>query len=205
MNKKITLLVIILFLIIVPIIVFATNNFVNYRNGKAVVIEGEEKTELEEGQKYTIAIESGKDTEEYNREEDLKKKREYEENMYSEDNIAKPSVEPYEVDDKELKEHNELKEKEQKILNLLYEYYSKDKIDELMENAEKYSNKSGRYEISKYQEELLDKLLTLIESKSISNEDKTMIIDILGQVDLKPLNNEKIEERLQNINIEVDK
>ena len=47
MNKKIMLLVIILFMIIVPIIVFSTNSFVSYRNGKAVVVEWEEKAELE--------------------------------------------------------------------------------------------------------------------------------------------------------------
>ena len=205
MNKKIMLLVIILFIIIVPIIVFATNNFVSYRNGKAVVIEGEENAKLEEGQKYTIAIESGKDSEEYNREEDLKKKREYEENMYSQDNIAEPSLETYDMNDEELMRYNELQEKTQRTLALLYEYYGKEEMEELYKKAENSSIKDGKYAISEYAEELLDKILQLVEKEPINVEDKTMLVDMLGQMDLQTLNNKNIESRLQNLNIEVDK
>lgn len=205
MNKKIMLLVIILFMIIVPIIVFATNNFVSYRNGKAVVIEGEEQTELAEGQKYTIAIESGKDSEEYNREEDLKKKREYEENMYSQDNIAEPSLETYDMNDEELMRYNELQEKTQRTLTLLFEYYGKEEIEELYKKAENNSIKDGKYVISEYSEELLDKILQLVEKEPINAEDKGMLVEMLGQMDLQTLNNKNIENRLQNLNIEIDK
>jgi len=205
MNKKIMLLVIILFMIIVPIIVFATNSFVSYRNGKAVVVEWEEKAELEDGQKYTIAIESGKDSEEYNREQDLKKKRQYEENMYSQDNIAEPSIETYDMKDEELIRYNELQEKTQRTLTLLFEYYGKEEIEELYKNAENSSIKDGKYAISEYAEELLDKILQLVEKEPISAEDKAMLVDMLEQMDLQTLNNRNIEKRLQNLDIEVDK
>lgn len=175
------------------------------KNGKIVIKEGEENSTLKKGQEYAIAIESGKDSEEYNRDEDLKKKREYEENMYSEDNIAKPSVEPYEIDEKELKEHNELKEKEQKVLNLLYEYYGQEEVEELYKNAENNSINDGKYVISEYSEELLDKILQLIEKEPINAEDKGMLVDMLGQIDLQTLNNTQIENRLQSIGIKVDK
>lgn len=175
------------------------------KNGKIVINEGEENPVLKKGQEYTIAIESGKDSEEYNKDEDLKKKREYEENMYSQDNIAEPSLETYDMNDGELMRYNELQEKTQRTLTLLFEYYGKEEIEELYKNAENNSIKDGKYVISEYSEELLDKILQLIEKEPIKAEDKGMLVDMLGQIDLQTLNNKNIENRLQNIGIKVDK
>lgn len=109
------------------------------------------------------------------------------------------------IDDEEQMRYNELQEKTQRTLTLLFEYYDKEEIEELYKNAENNSINDGKYVISEYSEELLDKILQLIEKEPINAEDKGMLVDMLGQIDLQTLNNTQIENRLQNIGIEVDK
>lgn len=43
--------------------------------------------------------------------------------MYSQDNIPEPSLETYDMNDEELMHYNELQEKTQRTLSLLFEYY----------------------------------------------------------------------------------
>ncbi len=109
------------------------------------------------------------------------------------------------INDEEQIRYNELQETEQKILNLLYEYYGQEEIENLYKKMEENSIKNGEYAVSEYAEEMLDKLLTLVESKPISNDEKTMLIDIMEQMDLESLNNIQIEKRLQSVGIKIDK
>lgn len=125
--------------------------------------------------------------------------------MYSQDNIAEPSLETYDMNDEELIRYNELQEKTQRTLTLLFEYYGKEEIEELYKNVENSSIKDWKYAISGYAEELLDKILQLVEKEPINADDKAMLVDMLGQMDLQTLNNKDIEKRLQNLDVEVDK
>ena len=125
-KKKIFIIIAVLIIILIPIIGIGANKIRRKMNGKMVVMQGEDISDIEDGEKLILAAPI--EDENSGREADLEMKQAYEENMYSENNIAKPSIQKYSAEEIEEqkqyeKEQEELNVKEQEVLNVLYKFY----------------------------------------------------------------------------------
>ena len=89
-KKKIFIIIAVLIIILIPIIGIGANKIRRKMNGKMVVMQGEDISDIEDGEKLILAAPI--EDENSGREADLEMKQAYEENMYLENNIAKLSM-----------------------------------------------------------------------------------------------------------------
>ena len=204
-KKKIFIAVAILIIIIIPIIAVGANKIRRKMNGKTVVMQGDDISDIEDGEKLILS--APVEDENSGREEDLAIKRAYEENMYSENNIAKPSVEVYSAEESEEqkqyeKEQEELEDMVQAIIDGMYENYDKEYVDYVVERSEKTI---GKYEetLLKEREELIDMIITSLEKGNITEESSNAIRKFLGLADLDFIQNENLKSRLRNLEIDI--
>ncbi len=204
-KKKIFIAVAILIIIIIPIIAVGANKIRRKMNGKTVVMQGDDISDIEDGEKLILS--APVEDENSGREEDLAIKRAYEENMYSENNIAKPSVEVYSAEESEEqkqyeKEQEELEDMVQAIIDGMYENYDKEYVDYVVERSEKTIGKDEET-LLKEREELIDMIITSLEKGNITEESSNAIRKFLGLADLDFIQNENLKSRLRNLEIDI--
>jgi len=174
-------------------------------NGKMVVMQGEDISDIEDGEKLILAAPI--EDENSGREADLEMKQAYEENMYSENNIAKPSIQKYSAEEIEEqkqyeKEQEELNVKEQEVLNVLYKFYEKNYVDNLANECRENPYSLDHNTYSEQIEELIEITIKAIEQSEVEN-DKNVLRNFLKMGDLSGIKNENLKNKLRNLGIDV--
>lgn len=189
-NNKIIRLIVLILLITATIsgVAYATWKLIN---GKILVTEGYEIDLIPDGVEYTLAISS-----QQNDNEDMKRKEEYEKNMFHSNNIANVSNE---IDTQSQERNEKINIKENVILEILYDYYTKEEIDILIQNINSESIDNGKYIFSVHAEELLEKVVIILENENITIGDKKILEDFILQVDLTELKNSKLKTRIDSV------
>ena len=204
-KKKIFIIIAVLIIILIPIIGIGANKIRRKMNGKMVVMQGEDISDIEDGEKLILAapIEDKKKK----READIEMKQAYEENMYSENNIAKPSIQKYSAEEIEEqkqyeKEQEELNVKEQEVLNVLYKFYEKNYVDNLANECRENPYSLDHNTYSEQIEELIEITIKAIEQSEVEN-DKNVLRNFLKMGDLSGIKNENLKNKLRNLGIDV--
>ena len=206
MNKKKNFIIIaVLIIILIPIIGIGANKIRRKMNGKMVVMQGEDISDIEDGEKLILAAPI--EDENSGREADLEMKQAYEENMYSENNIAKPSIQKYSAEEIEEqkqyeKEQEELNVKEQEVLNVLYKFYEKNYVDNLANECRENPYSLDHNTYSEQIEELIEITIKAIEQSEVEN-DKNVLRNFLKMGDLSGIKNENLKNKLRNLGIDV--
>ena len=89
---------------------------------------------------------------------------------------------------------------EKKVVDILYKYCDKEEIDELVNNI-KSNVAEGQVTIPEYTEELLNKVLNVIENPNITTYDKNVLTSFIEGTDLSSINNDQLISRIQELNI----
>lgn len=204
-KKKIFIIIAVLIIILIPIIGIGTNKIRRKMNGKMVVMQGEDISDIEDGEKLILAAPI--EDENSGREADLEMKQAYEENMYSENNIAKPSIQKYSAEEIEEqkqyeKEQEELNVKEQEVLNVLYKFYEKNYVDNLANECRENPYSLDHNTYSEQIEELIEITIKAIEQSEVEN-DKNVLRNFLKMGDLSGIKNENLKNKLRNLGIDV--
>ncbi|HIT70815.1 MAG TPA: hypothetical protein IAD08_02725 [Candidatus Scatovivens faecipullorum] len=204
-KKKIFIIIAVLIIILIPIIGIGANKIRRKMNGKMVVMQGEDISDIEDGEKLILAAPI--EDENSGREADLEMKQAYEENMYSENNIAKPSIQKYSAEEIEEqkqyeKEQEELNVKEQEVLNVLYKFYEKNYVDNLANECRENPYSLDHNTYSEQIEELIEITIKAIEQSEVEN-DKNVLRNFLKMGDLSGIKNENLKNKLRNLGIDV--
>lgn len=204
-KKKIFIIIAVLIIILIPIIGIGANKIRRIMNGKMVVMQGEDISDIEDGEKLILAAPI--EDENSGREADLEMKQAYEENMYSENNIAKPSIQKYSAEEIEEqkqyeKEQEELNVKEQEVLNVLYKFYEKNYVDNLANECRENPYSLDHNTYSEQIEELIEITIKAIEQSEVEN-DKNVLRNFLKMGDLSGIKNENLKNKLRNLGIDV--
>lgn len=204
-KKKIFIIIAVLIIILIPIIGIGANKIRRKMNGKMVVMQGEDISDIEDGEKLILAAPI--EDENSGREADLEMKQAYEENMYSENNIAKPSIQKYSAEEIEEqkqyeKEQEELNVKEQEVLNVLYKFYEKNYVDNLANECRENPYSLDHNTYSEQIEELIEITIKAIEQSEVEN-DKNVLRNFLKMWDLSGIKNENLKNKLRNLGIDV--
>ena len=204
-KKKIFIIIAVLIIILIPIIGIGANKIRRKMNGKMVVMQGEDISDIEDGEKLILAAPI--EDENSGREADLEMKQAYEENMYSENNIAKPSIQKYSAEEIEEqkqyeKEQEELNVKEQEVLNVLYKFYEKNYVDNLANECRENPYTLDHNTYSEQIEELIEITIKAIEQSEVEN-DKNVLRNFLKMGDLSGIKNENLKNKLRNLGIDV--
>ena len=204
-KKKIFIIIAVLIIILIPIIGIGANKIRRKMNGKMVVMQGEDISDIEDGEKLILAAPI--EDENSGREADLEMKQAYEENMYSENNIAKPSIQKYSAEEIEEqkqyeKEQEELNVKEQEVLNVLYKFYEKNYVDNLANECRENPYSLDHNTYSEQIEELIEITIKAIEQSEVEN-DKNVLRNFLKMGDLSGIKNENLKNKLRSLGIDV--
>ena len=204
-KKKIFIIIAVLIIILIPIIGIGANKIRRKMNGKMVVMQGEDISDIEDGEKLILAAPI--EDENSGREADLEMKQAYEENMYSENNIAKPSIQKYSAEEIEEqkqyeKQQEELNVKEQEVLNVLYKFYEKNYVDNLANECRENPYSLDHNTYSEQIEELIEITIKAIEQSEVEN-DKNVLRNFLKMGDLSGIKNENLKNKLRNLGIDV--
>ena len=204
-KKKIFIIIAVLIIILIPIIGIGANKIRRKMNGKMVVMQEEDISDIEDGEKLILAAPI--EDENSGREADLEMKQAYEENMYSENNIAKPSIQKYSAEEIEEqkqyeKEQEELNVKEQEVLNVLYKFYEKNYVDNLASECRENPYSLDHNTYSEQIEELIEITIKAIEQSEVEN-DKNVLRNFLKMGDLSGIKNENLKNKLRNLGIDV--
>lgn len=203
-KRSIIVTCIVIIAIILIVVVIGANKFQSKINGKKVVVQGEDMSDIKDGESIILAVPNEIPNSD---EDDLARKRAYEQNMYSEDNIAKPSAEKYSAEEEaEMLEYEksqaELKQMEQAIIEGMYKYYDKEYVDFVVERSENRMNKDDET-IHKEQEEMVDMIVTTLEKGDIKEESSNAIKYFLESVDFNFIENESLKTRIRNLGFEI--
>lgn len=206
MKKRSIIVTCIIIIAIIPIVVIGANKFQSKINGKRVVVQGEDMSDIKDGESIILAVPNEIPSSD---EDDLARKRAYEQNMYSEDNIAKPSTEKYSPEEEaEMLEYErsqaELKQMEKAIIEGMYKYYDKEYVDFVVERSEN-SIKEGEETATaqKEREEMIDMIVTTLEKGDIKEESSNAIKYFLESADLNFIENESLKTRIRNLGFEI--
>ena len=93
---------------------------------------------------------------------------------------------------------------EQKVLDILYRYFDKEEVDELVRNIKENAAEVEGRDISKYTEcieKLYGKILELIDNSDVAYIDKEVLISFLKGADISELQNEEMLNRLRELQI----
>lgn len=206
-RKRIIIIIAIIVIAIAPIVVVGANKFQRKNDGRTVVEVGQDISDIEDGEKLVlVAPANGKKGEE----DDLERKRAYEANMYSEDNIAQPTIEKYSAEDEKErleyeKRQEEVEKMERAIINAMYKHYDKDYVDYVFERGEQMTEKDEAtlLNLLKEKEELVDMIVTTLEKGNIEKESEDAIKKFFDEADISFIENEELKTRIKNLGIEI--
>ncbi len=197
MKKKIILIFTILTLVIVPVMVFATNNIIS-----AIVSSSKNEISIDYSK-----LEDSKDNYLQNR-----KQKEYLQKKYVEENYEKiEKTQTTQNQNNILELENKLNERNEAlsnnikyIISIVKKYYPND-IDKILKEAEieeTEMNTSGKYiPISKAECKLIELIVNIIEQENITEDEFNVLKDYISSQDfkLKEINELKLLEKIENI------
>ena len=197
MKKKIILIFTILTLVIVPVMVFATNNIIS-----AIVSSSKNEISIDYSK-----LEDSKDNYLQNR-----KQKEYLQKKYVEENYEKiEKTQTTQNQNNILELENKLNERNEAlsnnikyIISIVKKYYPND-IDKILKEAEieeTEMNNSGKYiPISKAECKLIELIVNIIEQENITEDEFNVLKDYISSQDfkLKEINELKLLEKIENI------
>ena len=197
MKKKIILIFTILTLVIVPVMVFATNNIIS-----AIVSSSKNEISIDYSK-----LEDSKDNYLQNR-----KQKEYLQKKYVEENYEKiEKTQTTQNQNNILELENKLNERNEAlsnnikyIISIVKKYYPND-IDKILQEAEIEENEmntSGKYiPISKAECKLIELIVNIIEQENITEDEFNVLKDYISSQDfkLKEINQLELLEKIENI------
>lgn len=197
MKKKIILIFTILSIVIVPVMVFATNNIIS-----AIVSSSKNEISIDYSK-----LEDSKDNYLQNR-----KQKEYLQKKYVEENYEKiEKTQTTQNQNNILELENKLNERNEAlsnnikyIISIVKKYYPND-IDKILQEAEIEENEmntSGKYiPISKAECKLIELIVNIIEQENITEDEFNVLKDYISSQDfkLKEINQLELLEKIENI------